>query len=153
MSRQIRKANVSEPLLGEDEILYQLKTFLTSLHSKIADRQSVGQSSVATLSDQVMKDVCGFVLERRDSKLPGLSGRGVFVKDGIVPARNIVALYPGCVCACVRVCVHVCMCSVCMRSVCMHSVCVCACVRTCMRWPCISTVGVTLYMQITFVQV
>jgi len=92
-SRQIRKANVSEPLLGEDEILNQLKTFLTSLHSKL---QSVEYSS--SIADQVMKNVFGFVLERRDSRLPGLSGRGVFVKDGTVPARYVVALYPGCVC-------------------------------------------------------
>jgi len=78
----------------------------------LADQQSMDQSSVA---DQVMKNVFGFVLERRDSRLPGLSGRGVFVKDGMVPAKNVVALYPGCVdcvyimlvCVCVCVCVCV----------------------------------------------
>jgi len=123
LSRQIRKANVSEPLLGEDEILNQLKTFLTSLHSKLADRKSVEYSS--SIADQVMKNVFGFVLERRDSRLPGLSGRGVFVKDGIVPARCVVALYPGCVC------LHSTVCTVRDVAVCSVLYCVCTCMCVC----------------------
>jgi len=146
LSRQIRKANVIEPLLGDDDVLNQLKRFLTSLHSKLADQQSADQSS--SVADQVMKNVFGFVLERRDSRLPDLSGRGVFVKDGMVPSRNVVALYPGCVCTlycvlcflyihCVS-CMHVCVCA---------CVCVCMCVCVCGVCVCMYTCNACFYYQ------
>lgn len=92
--RHIRRTSVGENLLEENEILSQLKTFLYTLSSALSS--STGDHrSVATMADGVMMKVFGFTLERQTSMLPGLSGRGVFLKDGKVPAKHIVALYPG----------------------------------------------------------
>ena len=135
--RQIRRTSIKENLLTEDEILNQLRAFLHSLSSAFSSSKLNGDhSDLAAVADEVMMKVFGFTIERRTSRLPGLSGRGVFVKHGIVPAKHIVALYPGvfvytvyinsvCVCVCACVCV------VCVRA--CACVCVCVCVRVCMR--------------------
>ena len=93
--RQIRRTSVSEDLLEENEILSQLKTFLYALSSALSSNKLNGDHTVITKTDEVMMKVFGFTLERQPSRLPGLSGRGVFVNNGEVPAKHIVALYPG----------------------------------------------------------
>ena len=94
--RQIRRTSVSEELLTENDILCQLKTFLYALSSALSAHEFNGDPrSTVAMADKVMTKVFGFTLERQTSRLPGLSGRGVFVNNGRVPPKHIVALYPG----------------------------------------------------------
>ena len=94
--RQIRRTSIKDNLLTEDEILNQLRAFLHSLSLAFSSSKLNGDHrDLAAVADEVMMKAFGFTIERRTSRLPGRSGRGVFVNHGIVPAKHIVALYPG----------------------------------------------------------
>lgn len=72
----------------DSKVFESLLTVLHALHDN--ETQSPKNKQYA----EVMYNALGYEIKRFDSTIPG-AGKGVFVTKGIVPAKSLVALYPG----------------------------------------------------------
>ena len=81
-------ATEEDKLVSDQDLLNVLKAFFQALHHQ-SECSQAGQDPLG-----VMETVLGFQVERRHSSLAG-AGTGVFVTEGQVPCKTLVALYPG----------------------------------------------------------
>ena len=91
LTRTVREVRSSDQdkTVADSKVLESLLTVLHALHN-YNDTQSPKNRQCSGL----MYDALGYEIKRLDSTIPG-AGKGVFVTKGKVPARSLVALYPG----------------------------------------------------------
>ncbi len=90
LTRTVREVRSSDQdkTVTDSKVLESLLTVLHVLHDNDTASPRNSQSS------GVMYNALGYEIKRLDSSIPGV-GKGVFVTKGRVPARSLVALYPG----------------------------------------------------------
>ena len=90
--REVNRVSIQENWeYGEREHIYlsKLQKFFTDLDN--ANKKK--ESQIASHSN-LMKQHFGFNIEVKTSSIKD-AGRGVFVKDGVVPKFSITSMYPG----------------------------------------------------------
>ena len=90
LTRTVREVSSrdQDKTVPDTKVLESLLTVLHALHDNDA------HSPKSERCAEVMYNVLGYEIKRSDSTIPG-AGNGVFVTKGIVPAKSLVALYPG----------------------------------------------------------
>ena len=88
--REVKRVSIQENWEhGEREHIY-----LSKLQKFFATLDFANEKEENKTSDEIMKEHFGFNIEVKDSSIKD-AGRGVFVKDGMVPKFSITSLYPG----------------------------------------------------------
>ncbi|KAL9951881.1 hypothetical protein ACROYT_G044621 [Oculina patagonica] len=85
--REVRSSD-QDKTVPDSKVLQSLLTVLHALHNNDTPSPRNNQCS------GVMYHALGYEIKRLDSSIPG-AGKGVFVTNGKVPARSLVAFYPG----------------------------------------------------------
>ena len=90
LTRTVREVSSrdQDKTVPDSKVLESLLSVLHALHNNGA------HSSKNTQCAGVMYNALGYEIKRLDSTIPG-AGKGVFVTKGTVPAKSLVALYPG----------------------------------------------------------
>jgi len=90
LTRTVREVSSrdQDKTVPDSKILKSLFTVLHTLHDNGA------QSAKNAHCAGVMYNALGYEIKKMDSTIPG-AGKGVFVTKGTVPAKSLVALYPG----------------------------------------------------------
>jgi len=90
LTRTVREVSSrdQDKTVPDSKVLKSLLTVLHALHDNGA------HSAKNTPCAGVMYNALGYEIKRLDSTIPG-AGKGVFVTKGTVPAKSLVALYPG----------------------------------------------------------
>ena len=93
LTRTVREVRSSDQdkIIPDSKVLESLLTVLHTLHEN--DTQSPNDKPCTGS----MYNALGYEIKRLNSTILG-AGRGVFVTKGTVPARSLVALYPGTFC-------------------------------------------------------
>ena len=90
LTRTVREVSSrdQDKIVPDSKVLESLSSVLHALHNNGA------HSSKNTQCAGVMYNALGYEIKRLDSTIPE-AGKGVFVTKGTVPAKSLVALYPG----------------------------------------------------------
>ena len=94
----ITETEIEKHICHNDLPVYSLNSPLKTWHvSRLFRRKRDSAESLESLHKKnvsIMKDVLGFTVERRASRITG-GGNGVIVTSGVIPEGTVAAIYPG----------------------------------------------------------
>ena len=94
----ITETEIEKHICHNDMPLHSLNSPLKTWHvSRLFRRKRDSAESLESLHKKnmlIMKDVLGFTVERRPSRITG-GGDGVIVTSGVIPEGTVAAMYPG----------------------------------------------------------